>query len=229
MARPSNGKTLTLPILLALQKLPHEIRKLLLPPGPIVVHILAPEINPCRHSKPFKLLLQNPCVLFRFILPCALSAANNNPSAAELLHQRMILRHLRQVIHRRIIINIHIIIIREEISCMEQTAQRKASAEKVRSSQIEIHAMIAAHAHPCKHHSAFIGNAVRFAVNLMQARQKFLTEITKPLLMPENSAMLVTPCRAPRFLIHTATQNSCSCPFSSLSATVFTMPLSSKS
>ena len=64
MARPSNGKTLTLPILLALQKLPHEIRKLLLPPGPIVVHILAPEINPCRHSKPFKLLLQNPCVLF---------------------------------------------------------------------------------------------------------------------------------------------------------------------
>ena len=64
MARPSNGKTLTLPILLALQKLPHEIRKLLLPPGPIVVHILAPEINPRRHSKPFKLLLQNPCVLF---------------------------------------------------------------------------------------------------------------------------------------------------------------------
>ena len=169
-----------------------------------MVHILAPEINPRRHSKPFKLLLQNPCVLFRFILPCALSAANNNPSAAELLHQRMILRHLRQVIHRRIIINIHIIIIREEISCMEQTAQRKASAEKVRSSQIEIHAMIAAHAHPCKHHSAFIGNSIRFTVNLMQTRQKFLTKITKPLLMPENSAMLVTPYRAPRFRIHTA-------------------------
>ena len=44
------AKTLTLPILLALQKLPHEIRKLLLPPGPIVVHILSPEINPRRHS-----------------------------------------------------------------------------------------------------------------------------------------------------------------------------------
>ena len=168
-----------------------------------MVDIMSPYIDPCRNVQTFKLRLQCPCVCLCFIFPCALTTADDDSAVTVLFYQRMVIRHVRQVVYRRIVIYIDIIVTLEEIACVEQTAQRQAAAEQIRSSQVEIHTVIAAHGCTCQHNLAIIRIRVCFCMDLVQTRHKFFADIFEPLFMPHDTTMMIAPRRAPCFFIHT--------------------------
>ena len=50
------------------------------------------------------------------------ASALDDSAMTELFYQRMVISHVRQEVHRRVIIYINIVIAVEEITCVEQTA-----------------------------------------------------------------------------------------------------------
>ena len=80
----------------------HEIRQLLSPPWPVMVYIVAPVICPVRNALVLKGLVELLQVDSHLIFPCALSRAEDYAALSVEIHPRVVLRHVRDKLDRRI-------------------------------------------------------------------------------------------------------------------------------
>ena len=100
----------------------HEIWELLSPPRPIVIHVISPEVRPVRHVLVVKDLVKLRRVHSHLVFPGTLPAAEDYVPLPVEVEPRMIVRHVRQEVNRRIVVHDVIHVIAEEPARIEQTA-----------------------------------------------------------------------------------------------------------
>ena len=105
--------------LVPLQQLGHIVRELDQPPGPIVSNILAPKVYPGRNIQTVELILQDAGIYLSLILPCALTTNDDDLAVTVLIYQIVLIRHLRQIVYGRVVVDIQIVETGEEITGME--------------------------------------------------------------------------------------------------------------
>ena len=126
-------------VLLLAQNIRHVICSLLIPPVPVVVHIVAPQVYPDGDVLGFEDALEEPCGIR--LLPVALTAADDRLLAAEQLHIGVILREVLHVVHGRVHVHQLVHIIAEAIVGRVDAAEGQTAAEHIRAAQVQVDRM----------------------------------------------------------------------------------------
>ena len=169
-----------------------------------MVDIFAPEVDPSGDIQTLEMLLQQTGISLGIILPGTLTAADDDIAAAVLLQQMVVVGHIADKVTGRVVINLHIGVVLEEILGVEQAAEGQAAAEQIGTAQVEVDTVIAAHAGASEHHLTVIAvEGVGLGMDLVQTGQQLITDVLDVLLMPHDTAMMVAVLGAPGLLIHT--------------------------
>ena len=105
-----------------LQQLVQKIGELLFPPGPIVIHVRAPDIHPAVDSLLLEHILEPAGAVQQLILPRALSHTEDKAVVVVHADVGMVRGHIGDEIHRRVVVHQVVHIPTKEVPRMVKTA-----------------------------------------------------------------------------------------------------------
>ena len=118
------------------QNVGHIICDLLIPPVPVVVDIVAPQVYPDGDVLGLKNALEIPGGVR--LLPGALTAADDRFLVAEQLHVGMVLREVGHVIHGGVHVDQLVHVIAKAVGRRVDAAEGQTAAEDVRAAEIQV-------------------------------------------------------------------------------------------
>lgn len=119
----------------------HEIRQLVPPAWPVMVDIVSPIVKPCGYMFLCEYCVQLPCALKRFLLPSSLAYTYYYASTAVDVNPWMVVRHPLDKVLRRVGVCKVVVVIRESVSRMVQSAHGYERVKEVRTSEEEVGGM----------------------------------------------------------------------------------------
>jgi len=171
-----------------------EVWHLDAPPFPVVVDIFAPEVDPGGDVLEAQRFFDFAGVFDADFFPVALAGGDDDVAGTVFVEEPAVVQ-IPQIIDRRILVDVTVVVITEEITDIIKAAQGNDCIESIRMAQVEVQAVVAAHAAAGRNHRSLITGLI------LDVRNKFVDDITVITFVHVGAVVRAFPFAQPGFVV----------------------------